>query len=45
LYDPENPNHVQLAIKEFSQFVADGKITGVLIKANAILLTTIPKRQ
>ncbi len=45
LYDSENPNHVQLAIKEFSQFVADGKITGVLIKANAILLTTIPKRQ
>jgi hypothetical protein len=44
LFDPENPNHVQLAIKEFSQFLSDDKITGVLIKANAILLTTIPKK-
>jgi hypothetical protein len=44
LFDPENPNHVQLGIKEFSQFVSDDKITGVLIKANAILLTTIQSR-
>lgn len=45
LFNPESPNHVQLAIREFSQIDNDGKISGVSIKANAIVLTTIPKRQ
>lgn len=43
LSDPDHPNSNHLSIKDFTQFVSEGKITGVLIKANSIVLTTIPK--